>query len=673
MESLKRKFDMHGIGVPAVGKSGGLAVFLVKSANVQLQSYSQNHIDLQLVPHTVYERLDRACANIGWSQMYLEASVSHLPQTYSDHKVLSINLLAQAEGPQSWSHPWRFEAAWLQSDQCEKVVSHSWDPRGHFTTTKRIGGSGNTGGDEMETIEPGWMALKLDVRQAYDKVEWSFLKQVMVQLGPPPPFIRSMMSCVSSVSFSFMLGVAEQEGRLQGGVCRAAPPHLPSSLCRRYIDILPGLFGEYSGDFRCIGVYRRASGQEINLSKSSVAFSRNTGADLCSRIVTDLSIRRENKMELYLGLPSKVSRSKKTLLSTIQDSIWKCILGWNAKLLSQAGREVFIKSVLQSIPTYAMSCSRLLLSLLREIQSMVANFWWNNGSQNKIHWVSWKRLCERCRWRLGSGAQVQVWMNPWLPRPHSFHPITPPTTALAHTLVSDLIDPVRRHWKAELVQQLFWLCDGSVILAIPLNRMGEQDLLMWNYSKTGSFSVCSAYHLAVSLEDSPCSSSGAALESAWWRKVWQARIPNKWFHNRCAMAGETVEPIQVATFATQFLDSFLHQAAASSSLRDTEAWATREAIQFALWRGWYHVVLEGDCRTLIQKLAAGQGDLSLTGPLIFDILCFAGCFSSCHFSWIKRSGNGVAHFLTQTATGCVEGDSNVPSSVLGLLSSDLCE
>ncbi|KAL0423851.1 UNVERIFIED_CONTAM: hypothetical protein Sradi_0919900 [Sesamum radiatum] len=80
----------------------------------------------QLAPHTMYECLDRACANIGCSQMYSEASILHLPQTYSDHKVLSINLLAQAEGPQSWSRPLRFKAAWLQSDQCEKVASNSW-------------------------------------------------------------------------------------------------------------------------------------------------------------------------------------------------------------------------------------------------------------------------------------------------------------------------------------------------------------------------------------------------------------------------------------------------------------------------------------------------------------------------------------------------------------------
>ncbi|KAL0399728.1 UNVERIFIED_CONTAM: hypothetical protein Sradi_2316100 [Sesamum radiatum] len=81
----------------------------------------------QLAPYTVYERLDRAVANIGWSQLYPEASVSHLPQTCSDHKALLISLVTRVECLQKWSRPWRFEAAWLQSDQCEKVVTDGWD------------------------------------------------------------------------------------------------------------------------------------------------------------------------------------------------------------------------------------------------------------------------------------------------------------------------------------------------------------------------------------------------------------------------------------------------------------------------------------------------------------------------------------------------------------------
>ncbi|KAL0359843.1 UNVERIFIED_CONTAM: hypothetical protein Sangu_0833700 [Sesamum angustifolium] len=51
--------------------------------------------------------------------------------------------------------------------------------------------------------------------------------------------------------------------------------------------------------------------------------------------------------------------------------------------------------------------------------------------------------------------------------------------------------------------------------------------MVWHYSKDGLFSVRSAYHLAISMEDNPSSSSRADGETSWWRRVWQARVPNK--------------------------------------------------------------------------------------------------------------------------------------------------
>ncbi|KAL0440154.1 UNVERIFIED_CONTAM: putative mitochondrial protein [Sesamum latifolium] len=106
------------------------------------------------------------------------------------------------------------------------------------------------------------------------------------------------------------------------------------------------------------------------------------------------SIKPENKMELYLGLPSRAARSKRELFAIILDRIWQKITGWNEKLLSQVGKEVLIKSAIQEVPTYAMGCFRLPITLLKEIHSMVANFWWSNRGKNKIHWISWNRLCE---------------------------------------------------------------------------------------------------------------------------------------------------------------------------------------------------------------------------------------------------------------------------------------
>ena len=61
------------------------------------------------------------------------------------------------------------------------------------------------------------------------------------------------------------------------------------------------------------------------------------------------------------------------------------------KLLSQAGREVLIKSIIQAIPTYTMGCFKIPLGLSNEIEAMIKTFWWGQqGDQRKIHWVKWK-------------------------------------------------------------------------------------------------------------------------------------------------------------------------------------------------------------------------------------------------------------------------------------------
>nr|KYP40909.1 hypothetical protein KK1_037735 [Cajanus cajan] len=49
-----------------------------------------------------------------------------------------------------------------------------------------------------------------------------------------------------------------------------------------------------------------------------------------------------------------IGRKKKALFNQIKDRIWKRIQSWKGKHLSKAGREVLIKSVAQSIPTYCM-------------------------------------------------------------------------------------------------------------------------------------------------------------------------------------------------------------------------------------------------------------------------------------------------------------------------------
>ena len=64
-------------------------------------------------------------------------------------------------------------------------------------------------------------------------------------------------------------------------------------------------------------------------------------------------------------------------------------------MLSQAGREVLIKAVIQAIPTYTMSCFKLPKGLVRELKSLIQKFLWGYSSDSrKVHWVCWEKLCE---------------------------------------------------------------------------------------------------------------------------------------------------------------------------------------------------------------------------------------------------------------------------------------
>ncbi|KAK9741055.1 hypothetical protein RND81_03G078700 [Saponaria officinalis] len=68
--------------------------------------------------------------------------------------------------------------------------------------------------------------------------------------------------------------------------------------------------------------------------------------------------------------------------------------GWKGTLLSKAGREVLIKAVAQSIPTYAMSVSKLPSTFCDELRRLISQFWWgHNQGERKIHWVAWEKLC----------------------------------------------------------------------------------------------------------------------------------------------------------------------------------------------------------------------------------------------------------------------------------------
>ena len=75
-----------------------------------------------------------------------------------------------------------------------------------------------------------------------------------------------------------------------------------------------------------------------------------------SKEVKDILEDQEKESDRkYLGLPSFVGRKKMEVFAYLRERVRNKIKGWKAKLLSRSGKEILLKSVVQSMQTYAMS------------------------------------------------------------------------------------------------------------------------------------------------------------------------------------------------------------------------------------------------------------------------------------------------------------------------------
>ena len=71
--------------------------------------------------------------------------------------------------------------------------------------------------------------------------------------------------------------------------------------------------------------------------------------------------------------------------------MWNIFEGWQAKLLSQAGKEVLLKTVAEAIPTFCMSSFLLLVSSCQELEKMMNSFWWGSkiNGERYIRGIKW--------------------------------------------------------------------------------------------------------------------------------------------------------------------------------------------------------------------------------------------------------------------------------------------
>ncbi|XP_071939003.1 uncharacterized mitochondrial protein AtMg00310-like [Coffea arabica] len=129
------------------------------------------------------------------------------------------------------------------------------------------------------------------------------------------------------------------------------------------------------------------------MEKSSVFFSRNVERQAQIEICRSLQGVKVVKQGKYLGLPMIITKTNEQIFGFIRDKCQKTILNWRNTQLSQAEKEVLLKAVTMAMLTYAMSCFKLPVRLCKDVNSLIARFWWGEGKgKTKMHWVSWKKM-----------------------------------------------------------------------------------------------------------------------------------------------------------------------------------------------------------------------------------------------------------------------------------------
>ncbi|XP_057719433.1 uncharacterized protein LOC130933842 [Arachis stenosperma] len=484
----------------------------------------------------------------------------------------------------------------------------------------------------------GWhasrnLAVKIDMNKAYDRVEWSFLEATLKAFGFNLHWVKLIMMCVSQVSFkikingilsrsfvpqrglrqgdpllpylfiivveifTILMDKAKEEGRISG--VRIAPTTLAISHLLFADDCI--IFSKDSEEevyqlITILNMYTEASGQRINVDKSGITFGNQVPIRNRAEIEEILGLPAWDQPGKYLGLPVQWGRSKNNALRWIEERVSDKLCGWKEKLLTQSGREVLIKSVIQAIPAYAMNVVLFPKGFCHHLSQKVAKFWWASTGKDRdsIGRVGIKFV-------LAKGMEELVLKAIYFPNEN--FKVTKAGKGASWIWKSIM------HGKDFLLRNGRWLIgngekvsilDDNWILNMKkspdvMNNDVTEDKFSWPLKPDGKYTIKTGYHAARKEQHLDNNNSPSTSDDFrdLWRDIWKLKEPESTVHalllcpwTRAAWFGAQIQCYPtvhtVSSFGKWIMDLFKNMKVCTES--DYELCSSR--VGFLAWEVW---------------------------------------------------------------------------------------